>query len=231
MADTQSDDSASEDETHPPNKARTKGKKSGRLRTAEHKTRVEVDWPHYYVYRDGKAAAYNDLTIAEFSYGHSCKTDNAPPSCQPWLRSHFKDIMEDAMLYKWQVVRNYHGIILNMVETGRLGPDMSASDLTNIQDLRRQHVWNKPGAQLPRHNDRPSHAPLSTSTINASIATCSAYQHRSCDHLDSHDSLEHACSYCLKVTGRPLPHPEAVCRRKREHWAKNGKQEAPQASY
>ena len=219
QSDSESDDDAAT------TKHKSKGKKSGRLRTADHKTKLEVDWPHYYVYRDGRAAAYNDLTVAEFAFGHASLTDRAPSSQQQWLHAHFKDLMEDASQYRWPVVRNFHGILLNMLETGRISLEFTPADLQKIQDLRRQHVWNCPNALLPRQTGRHSNS-TAPATLPPSHPTCPAYQQRSCDHYDSHDGLDHACSYCIRVTGRPLPHPEAVCRRKREHWAKNGRLEA-----
>ena len=227
-------DSASDsddEETH----TRKRGKKSGRFLTLELTSKRKVDWPHLHVYKESKGATFDDMSLPEFCFGFASMLKKATKSQKAWLEDHFKDLMEDATLYKWEVVRNYHGVILTMIETGGLSHPPSTDEAAKIHDLRRQHIWNRPNGSIPRQ--RQGHAtqgpapPRMLATTMTPAATqvtnvCQAFQQRTCQHYESHDGMEHICAYCHKTTTRALPHPEAVCRRKQFHASKNGPMEA-----
>ena len=236
LGDDDHSDTDSDDEKGAKASSTLKGKKSGKVKTADHKTKHDIDWPHYYVFRDAKGVAYEQLTIAEFSFGFHNMIDNAAPRQQKWLLSHFKDLMEDAMQYKWYVVRDFNYVVFQMIETARLNLVPTHSDMTKILDLRRQHIWNKPNAYMSRthtprpdyhHTSRPDYSKQQGHTAAPHDNTpCEAFQRRACEHMGSHDGVDHVCAYCMKLSAGSFPHPEALCRRKHWHWEKNGKLEA-----
>jgi hypothetical protein len=187
----------------------TKGKKSGKLRTASHKVKYELDWPHYYVYRSDAPATYDSLTTAEFTFGYLTMVQHAPDKDKESMREHLRAIMEDACSYKWETVRSYHAVVMNHIETGRL-TWAQATD----ERLRRLHVWSKPQARQQQQK-QPS---------DRSATACPAFQLGTCEHLEAHDKKLHVCSYCYKKAGFHYSHPEKECKRK-QYAEKNGKQE------
>jgi hypothetical protein len=205
---TDPDDSDASDASDHPLRKPTKGKKSGKLRTIAHRVKYELDWPHFYVYRHDAPAAYDTLTIAEFTFGYMSMVDNAPNADKEHMRRHFKDLMEDAMTHKWETVRAYHSVVLSHIETGRLEWSEACDE-----HLRRRHVWSHP-QQRPYKNQHTS-CPQSV---------CTAFQSGSCEQMHGHDQKQHICSYCYKTGGHLHSHPEKECRRK-QFAAKNGKPE------
>ena len=153
LAQNASDNSDDSDDEQQEKK--TRGKHSGRVRTANHKSNIDIDWPHFYVYRDAKPTTYEQLTLSEFVYGCLSIIDNAPNSHGRWLQAHLRDLMEDATLYKWQAVRDCHAIILQMMETGRISPTPSQQDCAQIMELRRLHIWNRPHMARQQFEHKP----------------------------------------------------------------------------
>ena len=74
VAELQSSDEDTEeevDESPRPRKTGNKGKKSGRVYTAEYKVAKQLPWPHHFVPRvkAGKPPKYHQLTMGQFMYG------------------------------------------------------------------------------------------------------------------------------------------------------------------
>ena len=186
---------------------RDKGIKSGKLRTAESRIKYDVAWPHFYVHRaDNSAAQYDTLSVCEFVHGYLSLIAESPMAEQPVLQAHLRELMEDSITYKWPVIRGYHAIILNMIETGRL----TWSDTAKIQSLRRIHVWQSG----PRSLDTQRGRPRPTGSSEASVTVCQDYQRGNCPQRASHGGRTHACAHCWTSIRRLFNHPEAECRRK-----------------
>ncbi len=91
-----------------------RGKKSGRVRTADDRVQKIVSWPHFYVYDPTTAESikYNELNVQQFMFGFCNQIlDN-------WKNMivHLKELMQDASDISWENARNYHGLILNHFE-------------------------------------------------------------------------------------------------------------------
>jgi len=203
--DEDSDATDDDDKTLKPNK----GKRSGKLRTVAHRVKYEVDWPHFYVYRHDAPASYDTLSIAEFTFGYMSMLENASISNKQHMQRHFKDLMEDAMSYKWETVRAYHAVVLSHIETGRLEWSQACDEC-----LRRRHVWSRAQEKRTPKNNQ----------TDRSKTVCLAFQTGACDYLNAHDQKLHVCSYCYKSGGHFYSHPEKNCRRK-EYNQKNSKVE------
>ena len=216
-----STDGDTEDEVTPHRKS--KGKASGKLRTAEHVICRDMDWPHFYVHRNTAPAKWEDLTLAEFAYGYLSMLDmskKTPSPLRRWLRSHFKDVMQDAMAHKWAYVRDLEAHIFNMFERGLLPYSMGPADEAKIMELRRTHLWNKPESRISSPEDKVAARAAQTPSPNA--VACLAFQNFDCPRFDAHDGLDHICAFCLRTQKKAFPHPEANCRRKKFVAPKNG---------
>ena len=125
----------------------SKGKKSGRLRTAHEIAQRELDWPHYYVYRtdanvERKGARFHDLTVQEFAYGFlsQIRQGSDDEGVRTKMYRHLEEIMRDAADFPWVNVRNYHGILMSQMEMNRL----TWADTAAIQELRVTYVHRAP---------------------------------------------------------------------------------------
>lgn len=227
-----------DEEAGPGARRRTKAPvSSGKCRTAEHRVRREIDWPHYYVYNNEGGAWYSKLTLPEFVYGFTCMIENAPPSEAPILLKYFKELMSDcAAGYKWEVVRGCHLIIGNMIEQERI----RWADHDDIKDIRRQHVWNtaisRPNASgahsqhTGRRHGAAANAHLPPPVpVTGPVTPCLAYQDRSCHQPGAHPPFYHICEFCYRQVDGRYPHPEVDCKRKffAAGFPKNGPREQP----
>ena len=187
-----------------------KGMKSGKLRTAQCTVRHEVAWPHFYVYRaDNTPATYDNLSMCEFVHGYLTLIAESAPKEQPVLQAHLRELMEDSTVYKWSVIRTYHSIILNMMETGRL----TWRDTDKIQGLRRVHVWQSGQRATDMTRGRPRPAGSADGTP-PNVTLCADYNQAKCSQKASHGDKTHACAFCWGATKRLYNHPADVCRRK-----------------
>jgi len=186
---------------------RRKTKKSGKLRTADHSIKCKVDWPHFHVYKgkNYEAANYNELSMAEFTYGYITQVKRANESTKEKMIDHLLCLMQDAMTHPWPAVRTYHSILLNRMEIG----EITWADDTLKQELRRQYVW---------------HAITQKSEVEKTTA-CVPFQRGACEHEDAeHVSSTHFCTYCFRQAGKHCLHAENRCRRKATD-SKNGRGE------
>jgi hypothetical protein len=203
-SDSESDASGDDVDVREKNEKR---KKSGKLMTAQHKVNIDIDWPHFYVYRGNNPVSYDSMTIAEFTFGYLSAMDKTDRKTSQHMHSHLRVIMEEASQFKWDVVLSYHAVVLNHIETGRLTWAQASQE-----DLRRRHIWNAPVVQRQAAAAEPKRC-------------CIPFQDGRCTKQAHHDGLLHACRYCLKAVRRQYRHAEHECQRKIDI-SKNGHGEA-----
>ena len=179
-------------------------KKSGKLKTAQHKITRFVDWPHMYVFRrdcnDG--VKYDSLSQMEFMNGYLMLMKREKDSrVRSHMYEHLINLTDDASQYSWPVVRNFHSIVLCMMESNRL----EWHQTSKIDDLRRQYVWTT-----------PVKASAATTTADvSSVKPCPEFQTGKCQKSGpTHNGLSHVCSYCLRTAKKSCQHAESECRRK-----------------
>ena len=112
--------SDSDDPSPPRTHSKSHKLKSGRSRTSEDIVIRQVDWPHFNVFKgpSRKAAEYDSLSIAKFVFGYlgnALKPNTSSGDRWAMLR-HLRDLMQDATMYPWEGVRNFHGIVLRLME-------------------------------------------------------------------------------------------------------------------
>ena len=180
-------------------------KKSGKLRTAHHKISRQIDWPQMYIFRrDGSTngAKYDSLSFAEFMHGYlHIMSNEKNAKTRAYMYDHMINLSADATDYPWSVVRNFHSIILCMMEANRL--DWHQTQV--IQDLRRQYVWTAARS-------------VESSSVSMSVGAkaCPGYQTGTCMKTGNHNGLQHVCAYCLINFNKAYHHPEQRCHKKNE---------------
>ncbi len=199
-SDTESDMSVLTDESsgHVRRKKEPKrksDKKSSRLRTSASTVKNgRVEWPHFGVYKGPacEPAEYDSLTLAEFTFGYleTLKYSREDKAIKAEMLNHLQNIMEDASLYPWTNVRNFHGVVLSEMERGRL----SWMDREKIQTLRIKYAQ--------KHF---------LTSFHAEINPCPAFQTGTCDMDGDHDNVRHVCAHCLNSRAKVCPHPMQTC--------------------
>ena len=204
---------------------RKPGKKSGQARTVEDTVIRDIDWPHLNVYRgpERRPVRYNDLNMQEFTHGFMVMVQNCKNNFdQDVMFGILRDMMEDALNYPWENVRNFYRILASYVE-------MEWSDHGRIQALRRQYAQSTTvlSAGGASKSDKPKFTARSVAT---NARTCHAYQRAECQERGDHSGYLHACAYCVRQTGQAYPHAEKDCRLKINDGSKNerGGPPAPQ---
>ena len=176
-------------------------RKSGRTRTTEDLIVKYVHWPHFGIYKgpSRKPAAYDDLFMPEFVAGYvNCLLrHNTADNTKDHMLRHLQDLMHDATMYPWRNVRNFHGIVLGMMEQGEL----TWEDTSTIQQLRQQY------ARIP-------HTP--TVPFTPDLQPCSKYQTEQCTQAAPHDKLAHICAWCYRYKGKAFGHPQSKCMSKEQ---------------
>ena len=124
----------------PKHKRKSHRYKSGRGRTTDDFVVRRVPWSHHGVYKGQarKPAMFDTLFIPEFVFGYLGHTTkpNLPSATQAAMLSHLRELMHDASAYPWEGVRNYHGILLGMMEQNEL----TWADRPLIQELHLQYA-------------------------------------------------------------------------------------------
>ena len=93
------------------------------------------------MYSDVAPASFNNLTMAKWVYNYACMvkgavTDGAADTEKiDDMRLHFKDLMENAIMYRFKLVYNYHSAVMNMIEQAKMQTKMSWTDRETIQHL------------------------------------------------------------------------------------------------
>ena len=186
-------------------------KKSGKLKTSQHKILRYVDWPQFYVFRRDcgeEGVKCDTLSLAEFMHGYLQLMQHEESSrTRAYMYDHLTNLTADASEYPWPVVRNFHSIVLCMMEAKRLDWRQTAV----LQDLRRQYVWSAPSSNK---SNKPQ---ADVSNVKA----CYEFQSGKCSKTGpSHNGYHHVCSYCLRTAKKSCQHPENECIRKT--WRQNG---------
>ena len=130
------DDSDYDDEEEHKGMCRKKRAKSGRVKTASDFIKIEVEWPHYHVYRGGggrKPAAYDELTVEEFVHGYLATVleGKLSSSVQQLMLQHLRYLMWDAAEFSFDAARSCHSIVLQHLEQRRL----TWADQDKLQEL------------------------------------------------------------------------------------------------
>ena len=77
--------------------------------------------PHEVVYTaTGKPAEYTGISILVFISGYLTVMATEKLSFHPLMAQHLHDLMGDAELYGWELVRAFHSIWLQQLEQGRV---------------------------------------------------------------------------------------------------------------
>jgi len=218
-----SSSSDSDDNYHQATRSKSRRLKSGRSRTSEDVVKRHVDWPHFNVFKGPSRAAaeFDSLTIPEFVYGYmgNVLKPGTPTSVQLSMLRHLRELMHDATMFPWEGVRNFHGILLRLMEHD----EATWNDRALIQELRAQYsrtpaASNKSYAAVPSH-PRPRSRP------------CPDFQKGVCTHSDDHEShqgkrVSHICGWCYRVRRKSFQHPEKDCFTKRKRESKNEETES-----
>jgi hypothetical protein len=126
---------------------------------------------------------------------------------------HLTELMEDTTLFSFPNARNFHGIVLGLMEQG----DLSWTDTAAIDKLRQQYSRvNSPvnpttstPHSLPSTDDRP----------------CPDYQTGTCTISGDHDlkgvRVAHICAWCARMKRLSFPHREKECISKERRTSKN----------
>ena len=189
---------------------KSKSKKSGRIKTANEQVSKSVEWPQYFVYRGPTRtpATYDSLSPAEFTFGFlKIALSEKTEARKDIMLHHLKEIMEDSMHFSWENARNYHGILLQQFEQGRL----SWADTGEIQRLRQIHARD-PHAAVHKQNQK------GVVDTGKGPRFCLSYQREACnqdgDHYTVRGLVKHVCAFCLKKRNKEFPHPESKCNAK-----------------
>jgi len=218
---------SSDEEAAPRAKATTtQGKrshKSGRVKTASDFVLHQVEWPHFHIFRGTtrQPASYDELSVPEFVCGFLRALEQEDDNATRLQRlEHLRHLMADAAEFGWQGARNFHGILLQEMEKGRI----SWADVTGprVQDMRRQYSQQ---ATRPDSTDTGRSSGATKAELPA--VPCYYYQRGICKQAGDHKSakgqpLFHACMYCHTRTGAKYPHTENDCVRKEKDGVNDG---------
>lgn len=189
---------------------RKKGKKSGRKRTSCDVIKKVVDWPHFHVYRGPgrKPAEFDDLSSPEFTYGHVCVMKEVGDQKEKdAMLDHLQALMADSTEYGWPAARNFHGVLLQLLEQQRF---TWGQDTTKIREQYLKTASSKP-------DSKPEISGIGASAGGKRF--CAPYQSGKCteretEHESSWGTVHHICAFCCKKAGRACNHPESKCIRK-----------------
>jgi hypothetical protein len=155
--------------------------------------------------------------MPQFVMGYTIVMEEQKAPLRARMAAHLVQLMKDATKYQWEDIRSYHGIWLQHIESGRA----KWEDAHIAQELRQDFIFNSSKAsRAPAKADfKPrsfkDSSPASQS-FNAPPGTtaCSQFQHKKCQHKDTHGKAHHICAFCLKMTRKMYNHPEADCHKK-----------------
>jgi hypothetical protein len=214
-----SSDSSSDDDIYD-EQPRNKGKKllSGRVTTADNVVRKRAPWPHTPLFQpNGKPSKYEELYMPQFVMGYTIVMEEQKAPLRARMAAHLIQLMKDATKYQWEDIRSYHSIWLQHIESGRA----KWKDAHIAQELRQDFMFNSNKAsRAPAKADfkprtyRDTPAPSQSFNAPPGTTACSQFQHKKCQHKDTHGQSHHICAFCLKMTRKMYNHPEADCHKK-----------------
>jgi len=216
------DSSTEEEDTYKP---RRRGKFiSGRVRTADiAQPKVHQLWPHEQgLYnKQGRAQAYDDLTLAQFVQGYLATVKKAPSGERQPRLDHLQALMADTSRFTWPQVRDFHAVFLQQVEQGNMSWTGRKGD---VRDLKMDHLYLQTSSESS-HSPKPdTSAPTRTAPargqstaapkVQATTTCCAAYNTaEGCSTGSSHRGARHSCAHCFQVLGYHYGHPRSTCRR------------------
>ena len=183
---------------------RARGKRSGAARTVQDKVVRDIDWPHFHIYTPPGAEpmTFLALSIPEFTYGFLHMIDQPDANFDRRVMwDLLKAVMEDAVEYPWENVKNFFWILGSHVENDRL----QWGDVEQIAKLRAKHA-QKYEVVKPK--------PAISAPTAGKIRYCGPYQTGACTESGDHAGQRHVCGHCYRVKAATYPHPESECRRK-----------------
>ena len=190
----------------------SRGKKSGSDLTASDRISRYIDWPHFHIYRgyERLPVRYKELTVAEFSHGYMQMIKNPRNRFDHELMlGLLSDLLEDAVDWPWEQVRNAYRIIAAGVERAKY----TWTDTQTIRELRVKYVRTP----IPRstNSNGNGQAPSKYNRVAQTGArTCALFNDNSCNYRRDHGAFLHACSYCHRNRNMLYYHSEADCRQK-----------------
>ena len=235
------EDSSDDGDSKSRSKSRSRrGKKSGRTKTAAEYTKKSLCWPQYYIFRGPTRAkpAFDKLTVQEFTAGfltmleHSTKTPETKGAMLDYLKRH----MYDAQTYPWEVVRHFHGIIMQHCEQKLLNwTNKAAIDelcmLYLVQMGAEHKATTATVAQGQGARPKTVQGPQPTASRYAvvkGLRYCMEFQQGTClekasPHSSDNGKVSHICAFCYKKHGYSFQHAEQDCMRKDRFTDRNAK--------
>ena len=183
---------------------RRRGKKSGAARTVQDTVLRDIDWPHFHIYKPPGAEpmTFSSLSVQEFVYGFQHMVDQPDARLdRSVMWDVLKGMMEDAMEYPWQNVRDFYWVVGSHIENNRL----EWTDTDKVQKLRVKHAQKH---EIPTKKQAAQPAPA------AKIRYCGPFQNGTCQERGDHAGQRHICAHCYRTKKLQFTHPETECRRK-----------------
>ena len=197
------DSSSDSEEDKRPKTRKSRRLKSGRVWTTHDHVVKEMPWPHIGVFKGPNrvAATYDSLSLPEFVFGYLGSLRKiSDQSLHAHMLHHLRELMQDAISYPWQNVRNYHAVVLAHLEHA----DITWEDRETIQELRHTYARTTTGA--PAGPSRQRAAP------DARQGTpCSEWQQGNYSQQATHDHQLHVCAWCWQHLNRTHKHQEQAC--------------------
>jgi hypothetical protein len=217
ISEVESTDSDGSEPSSSTRRKKAKGKKSGRVLTAEYKVAKQLPWPHHFVPRikkTKKSPAYDQLTVAQFMYGYMHIAERQDPALKTIMHAHMMVLLKDECQYGWEPVRDFHGAWLEEIEHGHATWD----DYAARDELRRTFIW------APAASPKSSKFPKQQDDAPDNLVPCKEYNRGKCRERRHHDGKRHICEHCYR-SKRQNFHPMTTCRRRDltgESASKNG---------
>ena len=193
---------------------RRRGKRSGAARTVQDTVLRDIDWPHFHVYTPpgAEAMTFERLSVQEFVYGLMHMVDQPDAGLdRQTMWEVLKGMMEDAIEFPWQNVRDFYWVVSSHIENNRL----EWSDTDKIQKLRAKHA---------QKHETPAKKQPAQAAQSEKIRYCGPFQNGSCQERADHAGQRHICAYCFRTKRLQCTHSETECRRKvTDEQAKNAK--------
>jgi hypothetical protein len=179
---------------------------------------VNTPWPQDYILGSGKQLKlyFQDLSIFEWVNGYIGIVQNQTnPSISRHMMNHLKNLMEDAVFYRWEV-KEAHSVILTSLETGAITWDqkfeMAEKRRSAINQSSKGHDssvsyssnGNKGSGQnrfLNRQQASGSYSPRNQNSISKKvIKPCLYHNNNVCakkgDHEEGNLVYRHVCNNC-----------------------------------
>ena len=116
-----------------PVNSRGKQLKSGKVTTGDHYVTRQVSWPHHII---AGYPTYAELTMEQLVLGHMKIAAKQGAKVKAIMDRHLIDLMTDVTKYGFQVVKEFHSIWLQYIESDRA----TWEDKRTRKELRVEHV-------------------------------------------------------------------------------------------